>query len=348
MIGPDRAAPNDPLRFVAAFLEQEGAAVESSPHRLEALLPGGIARALGLGEEVALSDDQGEGAEDELITYGSPALERILAVIREGGSVCRLRAQASVPRPRDLESMARGAYRFHTRTRVLFQDPVPSASSYLLVHFSLVARSEDSHEALILAIVNETTGAPVPSLEAVLTGPEALLADDRTQGEDPLPFPETLRTIEKEAVRLAERSLASFRNTMMRRRARDLERLFTYYASLAGEGQGRGSGRPPRGTAAEDRIRAIQEELDRKANGLDVQYGIRARLRPAAVSRVTIPSLRAEYRLQWRREERTIPVVWNPLLSEFEPLACDVCRAGGMEIVVPEDLRMLCKSCAAA
>jgi len=148
----------------------------------------------------------------------------------------------------------------------------------------------------------------------------------------------------REAERTARERLRPFVATMERRRARDAERLYTYFTSLAGELAG--GGRRDRSAAITgERLAAIRREYERKVLDLGHRYRLRARLAPLAVARVMIPVLRGTYLFQWRTAERHVAVVWDPVLSALEPIACDSCGAGEWMLTVGTDLAMRCGPC---
>ena len=344
------AAPEvDPFDFAIELLEMEGAAVEVVGNRADAILPAGTARDLGWNDLVRLTrrtDEPEPGA--HAVGFGSAALERLIERTREAGSVLCLRTEVSSPGARDLASEARRHLRFETKGPVAFGATARSAVSYLRVHYSLAAASEDTREALFAVVINETTLAPVTHLSARL---DALGGDVRPGGLNPgvgaRAAAEILEAAHREARRSALEQLGPFLQAMDRRRHRAAERLREYYESLAAEAAAAKGRRhqPTSQEAAADRLGAIRTEYERKLRDLDLRYAVRVRLRPAAVERLTVPSLTAPCILRWKRTERQLIVVWNAVLHEIEPLACDACGAATQVMHVGENLRVLCSGC---
>lgn len=344
----DAALEIDPFLFAIELLEMEGAAVEAVGTRAEVLLPTEIARALGwedLTRLVASLDETEPGV--RAVGYGSAELERLIEMARETGSVLCLRADVPSPGQRDLTAESQRRLRFDTRGPVTFGASTRSSTSYLRIHYALAAASEDTREVFFAVVINETTLAPVPHLSGKL---DALGRDLRPGGLSPgvgsRPLAEVFEAAHREASRLALEHLGPFLASMERRRLRDSDRLRQYYEALSAEvSETRGRGRRLAPEAAADRLAAIRAEFERKLRDLDLRYAVRVRLRPSAVERITVPSLTAPCTLRWKRAERQFAVVWNPVLHEIEPLACDACGAGSQSLHVGEDLRTRCPGC---
>lgn len=338
-----------PLEFAAAVLAVEGAVVEERAGGLEALLPDPLATALGWEPEVTLVGQPGPAAKGvHSVGYGTQDLEQVLAVAKGYSDVSRVWCEIPSPNARDLGREARTRFRFETKVRIHFQETTGPVHTYSLLHFGLSALSEESHEEIMAVAVDEPTLAPVRGLADAIESLGARLVP-ASQGEatsEPGGYQRILAAGCREAEREARRRLASFVATMERRRARDAERLYTYFESLAQELGTRG--RRERSPAAiEERLATIRREYERKVLDLGHRYRLRAHLRPLAVVRASMPVLRGIYQLQWRTAERRLAVVWNPILSELEPLACDACGAGEWTFAVGTDLSILCAACQA-
>ena len=347
-MSPDAAPELAPIRFAFELLEMEGAVVDATGAQADVLLPPELARALGwddLSRLVPSLDDGRPGSRP--VAYGSAELERLIDLACTTGSVLCLRAESSSPAQRDLTAEARRRLTFDTKGPVSFGATVRAAVSYLRVHYSFAAASEDTREGLLAVVINESTLAPVPLMSAAL---DAVQADVKPGGLDPgtgaRPLAEVLEAAHREAGRSAVAQLQAFLGSMERRRRRDAERLHQYYGSLAAEAaEARGGRRRHAADAVADRLAAIGAEFERKLRDLELRYAVRVRLRPAAVERVTVPALMVACTLRWKRAERRFEVVWNPLLHVIEPLACDSCGAGGHSLQVTENLQIRCAAC---
>lgn len=338
----------DPLLFAAEVLDLEGALVEVGDGGLDALLPPDLARALGWGEEVRLAPRVGDGEPgSRAIGYGAKALEELIDRVRERGAVHGLRWDGPPAARRDVAAAARQRFRFRTNGPIAFASTTPPTMSYLTVHYAVRTLSEESHEMLVAVSINEATLAPVPGLAERVT---ALRPPPKSGGREAAagarPLAQVLDAAGREATRVAVERARLFLAAMERRRGRDHERLHAYYESLAREAANpRGRGRHPGRATVDDRLESIHAEYERKVRELEHRYALRVRLRPAAVERLTLQVWQSNCHLRWRRAERALPVVWNPVLHDLEPLACDRCGAGAWAVTVGEDLAVRCRQC---
>ncbi|MCK4304716.1 MAG: hypothetical protein KAY24_10805, partial [Candidatus Eisenbacteria sp.] len=277
-------------------------------------------------------------------------LEQLLDLLRSDCSVVRVHGNMPWPHSRNLASEANRIFRFHTKVRMTYRGTQPSHASYLLVYYALNAASEDTYEGLVASMVNWSTLSPTPELIKHVA--DARLFSFREKGGETArghSLADACRAVHAEASRRAARQLGQFVNRLERRSKRDAERLYSYYEALAQEERRRKGRRRASGAArTEERLRAIRNEYERKIRDLDMRYALRIRIRPAAAVQVEMPVLRGTYHLQWRRAERMLPVTWNLLLHRFEPIACDGCGEGVLEMVLDEQLHILCSECAAA
>jgi hypothetical protein len=339
----------DPLRFAADLLDQSGAVVEADDARVDALLPADLAERLGWDEQTRLVLQGSQGnTEERPIGYGTADLEQLLDLAREDGSVVCFRSEIQAPAGRDLAADVRRCFRFHAKGPIAVGASIRSFASYLHLHYAYAAVSEESHDGLIHFAVNEATLTPLPA-DAVSAGDRGarLRPGGRSAGPAAQPLLKIARAANREAGRRVLHQLKDFLRSMERRRKRDCDRLQAYYESLAQEATARkGRGRSPSQASAEERLATIRTEFDRKIRDLGVRYALRVQLRAVAAERITVPIVQASCRLRWKRADRTLPIVWNPILRDLEPLACDGCGIASRELLVNEKLDIHCLECA--
>ncbi len=345
----------EPLQYAARVLELHGAVVEAVPGAvsgagaLQALLPENLAARLDWEEEALLAMQATAAGGVRLIGYGSADLEKLLDLLRSDSSVIRLRGQLPWPHARTLAHEASTTLRFRTRARITYGETQASPASYLLAHYVMSAVSEESYEKLVTALVNQSTLAPVPALGPQVDDARLFAARPGGLAAGGHPWPALCAALHREASRGALIHLRPFVARLERRRARDAERLHEYYEGLAEElARRKGRGRQLSPARREEKLAAIRAEYERKIRDLDPRYALRAGLRPVAVAQVEMPVLRGAYHLRWRTAERTLPITWNPLLRSLEPIPCDDCGQGSLELTVDDRLRVRCDACAHA
>ncbi|MBD3336201.1 MAG: hypothetical protein GF355_11860 [Candidatus Eisenbacteria bacterium] len=345
----------DPLQFATRVLDLHGAVVEGETAAdaqgrevgaLHALLPSELAARLKWEEEARLAAQPAAGDGLRLIGYGTADLELLLDLMRGQCSAMRVRGEFPWPRSRSLVNEAQQAFRFRTRARVSLHETQPSHAGYLLVHYHVSAASEETFECLTPVMINQGTLAPVPELIARIKDNQAVVPRQSAAMTGGGSLEEVAQALQREASRGTERRLEQFRMRLDRRRNRDAQRLHGYYEALAQEVHRRKTrGRRLSNEEVEAKLESIRGEYRRKLRDLDIRYALRVSLKPAAVMQIDMPVLRATYGLRFRREERNLPITWNPLLGRLEAIACDDCGRGSFEIAVDDGLRARCPGC---
>lgn len=75
------------------------------------------------------------------------------------------------------------------------------------------------------------------------------------------------------------------------------------------------------------KIQALPDEAARKIEDLRQKYSIRLTVRPAGAVRLLVGVVQVMLTLQYRKLQRGISVLWNPVTRAFDPLVCEVCGA---------------------
>jgi len=94
------------------------------------------------------------------------------------------------------------------------------------------------------------------------------------------------------------------------------------------------------------KAKAVELELRRKLAELDERYACRLDLTPLALVRTDCPALAVRCHVLRRSAGRTIPVFWNALTKELEPLCCSRCGVSTFTLAFSDDtLAACCASC---
>ncbi len=81
----------------------------------------------------------------------------------------------------------------------------------------------------------------------------------------------------------------------------------------------------------------VNLELLRKLAELDERHEMEALLEPIALVRLEATVLAVELSVQRERAERVYHVYWNPLIRQFEPLACSARGHGTFSVAFTDD-----------
>jgi hypothetical protein len=205
--------------------------------------------------------------------------------------------------------------------------------------FRTALNSEDTWEDLVQFTLNAVSGA-----EVAMPEPQGL---NDTQPYTPAAgnAVDTLRQAHRRAAAHVEQRAASFVARLESRLARDRKRLRDYYNALLKETQ---YSRPSEHQEKlEDKRRAVELELRRKAAELEERYVLRATLAPLALIRLELPVLAVQCEVFRKQARKLHTLYWNPVLTALEPLCCSVCGASSFAITFTDDeVLPLCPACA--
>ena len=343
----------DVAAFTTQVLEHWGALVEAKGSVIEALLPEEVATRLQVREEVrfrfAVADGNGteEATEAQLVTYGSPVLEKILAGLATQGKGAAVALQGLylkqvAPGP-EVEQMFQP---LNARGKCVGVET--TVVPYGIFNFRYTAVSDEKTEGIVAVAVNSRSLAEVASVAHRWREAEW---HERSVLEvlSTIPHPVLLlyRRASGVAQRQISRVLRDFHQSRERRLERDVQRLDEYYLGIAKEIRGRLHKKGLVGEEAEReevKASAAERELGLKIHDLQDKYAVRVRVAYISVLWVLLPVLQATMSYQRRQAFREFPVFWNPLLKEWEAVACEGCGENTFAVSLCDDKQHL--SCA--
>ncbi len=336
------SVPADLCGFASRLLTQCGGLVEwDSPDEIgTAMVPKSMANLLHTQEEFSLSTKNEKGSLP--VSLGSEFLDQSELVLNT--FVPRL-GLFTLPalhlKGRNLQDAIDRQFSWQN-VRVRVGESAPSSTEYHLWSFFCTLKSEDVWESMLHVAVNTLTQAPVALPEL----PEIC----HLQPSDE-PFSATPDDTAGIAQILAQRRMLAlaheFTTRMETRRERDRKRLRDYYGALLNtDPPKRKNLTPPSPEQLADRNRVVQLELQRKLAELDDRYEMEGVITPVTMASLKLNNLAVEIIVQRRRNERQYQIFWNPLIKQFEPLACSRCGDGIYSLAfTDEDVAPLCTTC---
>lgn len=330
-------APGD---YVARALVLEGALVEAVPAGFEAILPEPLAHELGVPESIHLA--QAAGDEGVPCGLGTPLLERLVAAARARVPIASARI-GGAPRLGHARSLAERLVLRNGVASVV--DATASEGVYLEAWFAWSAEADDRFEGVVHVVVDPMTGGEPDAgfcraLELELLEPwpserasERIVADDGAHW------------LGRRVPAIIEPRLASIRDGIERRHARDHRRIEGYFADLAREA-GSTRRRIERDALAA-KIEHLANERDGKLAELRERYALRVDWRLATARWVLAPRATVRLRLRRRKAERDLALHLPPFAAALDRPACDGC-GGPLDAlaVCDERLHGLCERCA--
>ncbi len=150
---------------------------------------------------------------------------------------------------------------------------------------------------------------------------------------------------------LAEEKLIDFIKSMRRRLRRDVKNTREYYEALRKEMEASFSHHNLSEAQRDERIAKIEDlprEMARKIEDLQQKYKIQVRLRGCAALRFLVNVVHIMVEIRFRKQTRTIPLIWNPISRRLDPLVCERCCETTRSVHPREEdsrIRLLCPSC---
>jgi hypothetical protein len=336
------------LEFARGLFEAHGCLAEAEPGgSLEVVLAPGVSAALGLPEMCRLGATSAGPAEGVLpLSVASETFERLGRLVEESG---RSVQGWTGPLYLKKEGLARqAAERFAGgNAAVRVGDPLEGTVSWLRGTYRWTAISEEKREGIVDLVLDERTGLESGGMlerwETLPRSGGAPLSCER------LPAERLLAILRRAVERKVREEIRPFAASLKRRLERDVRRAREYYDDIAWEIRRRSRRRSLAGedlAKEEERIRATEAELERKLSSLAARYGVKVRLSPIALERIVAPCTLVPMTILRKQKERKLFAVWNALLKELEPLACDSCGEAIWGFAAcTEAVHLLCGKC---
>jgi hypothetical protein len=315
--------------FVLAAVDQLGGAAERVAEGLYTILvpaqEGGEPEMSRLAfDPDALEDDP----EAEMVTLGSPTLERLLQRVADRGRV----AEAFLALP---AGSLRGA-RDRLARSFQFADaawaPAEGCPQWVPAGvFLFRARylSDSQEEELAEVALNLTDGRLLRRLEEAIEkhgmAPEPWEAWPTAEE---LPLSETWAVVRAELERRLVASLGRRRRALEGRLRRESGRAAGYYEEFIRELQEQSAALPaddPRRAALASKVRAVAAEREGRLAELAAKYRLEVEVALLSVLRLYLPRLVVSGRLTAKSQAADLPLVWDPVEQAWEPARCRRC-----------------------
>lgn len=331
--------------FTADLLSESGALVEPSDHGLEALLPAEAAKALEVPEHVKLSFSREE--EGIPIFFDSEIFKKMARLLSNRGRFSTVGLSGSPVRPEKLED--RLDEKVALRNAVFHVERKEQKRiSYLLAYFKYSARSDDRQEGIVGSIINEFNLSirrpPPEAFEFIATNAEESFGEAEQEDAD-----KVLKALARAQPEIVKEALKDFLLSLERRLNRDIRRVHDYYRTLMQEHR-QILEKKASTTEEEEKIRsridAIERELRGKTQDLIGKYSLNLQIEPISFIRVEAVTQIFWLLIKRRKEVRSFPLTYNPILRSLDGLPCEACfHPRGGYWVCDDRLHIVCKQC---
>lgn len=304
----------------------EGIAESAGEQALNVLLTENIALALNLPEDVTLTT-RSDIPNSFFVSYHSELLNKFAELLADRGLVTALGVKF------DGYLKTTGFEKLLLQTLIpqngliRFLDAKPEITRYIWCHVVYTAEADEKRMGLVSFIINELTGVTEVEIGDALFWESDRIPVDNQHSPPLLPVEELSGLIEKTADKLIKAELENWKCKLHRARARDEERLHTYYGTISSEIETKIESRRLMGESKDKelaRLDATNRELERKLADLKERYAlcVEASLHSAMV--LHLPTVHIQCTLQRKKAKRIVTAVWNPFTKIIEPLRCEL------------------------
>ncbi len=333
------------LAFAAKTLERCGAVVEVKSERLFALLTQELADRLELPEEAVLGDEEAP------LIYGSPLLDSLVELATRDVPVTYGQIEASYLKKAGFEQLI-GQDLIFSDGRVRISNRAEARGTYMCAVFHYVAMSDERKEGLVQVGIHEGSGAFIPGF--VEEWPElrpVFFEPGKIPPHFPVRLESALATAMKQAKTMAEEELADFLKSMERRLRRDVKSTREYYQALRKEMEenlAQAALTEQQQAERRAKIAELPAEMERKIADLEQKYQVAVSLTARAAIRLLVDVVQLFVELQYRKHQRTLRLIWNPVTRGLDPLVCESCRQTITRVHPLSDstsFKLLCHAC---
>ena len=318
----------DPILSTLAKLISlhEGIAESSGEQALNVLLTENIAKALNLPSEVTLTT-RADIPNSFFVTYHSELLNKFSELLADRGLVTALEVKFDgYLKTTGFEKLL--LQRLIPQNGLIrFLDAKPEITRYIWCHVAYTAEADEKRMGMVSFMVNELTGVTPVEIGDALFWESDRIPVDNANSTSAMPVEELSSLIEKQSAILIRAELENWQGKLRRARARDEERLHTYYGTISSEIGSKIESRRLMGESKDKelaRLDATNRELERKLADLKERYAlsVEASLHSAMV--IHLPTVHIQCTLQRKKAKRIVTAVWNPFTKIIEPLRCEL------------------------
>jgi hypothetical protein len=260
------------------------------------------------------------------VTYHSDLVQQFSALLGQRGAVSAISIQyEGYLKTTGFEKQLPQALRPQNGL-IRLLEAKPETTRYLWCHVAYTAEADEKRVGMVSFIINETTKVtPISLGDALFWKSDQLpIANPEAISERSLKI--ITPSIERTAAQQVKANLENWRMKLGRAKARDEERLKTYYGTMGQEIQNRMRSRRLEGEDKDRelaRFAATNQELDRKLADLQERYALKVEASLYSVLVIELPTVHLECELVRKQIKRTITAVWNPFTKVIEPLCCE-------------------------
>ena len=338
--------------FVTRFFSANDAVMEKREKGIHVLLPEETAAALDVGEEIFLAQDPDDPhlnneKECHAIQFQTPLLDGIVSMAGDAPPFLQAGLTFTYIKTQGFEKLINEQFTFY-KSKIKKISTADTITRYLILTCRYLAQSDEQKQGLIDFAVNLETMSLIPDMPKMMGNAEKQYAFEKISGFSHQKIRTIHSIVESLGPSAVEEELEPFKKSMNRRYKRDSASLDTYYKALEeemAESLERSGISEKVVREREAKIAMLPQELAAKKKDLLNKYTIKLNFSPAAALLVTTPCVRVSVTLISGRTTKTLPVIYNPVTKQMDPLVCTSCGTSTYAAGLTDTLDLCCPDC---
>ncbi len=317
---------SDPLLTTLSNLVSlyDGIAEDEDEHVMTVLLPEAIAKQLKLPESATIAT-QANIPDSLFVSYHSELVQQFSALLGQRGSVSAIAIQyEGYLKSTGFEKQMLQTLRPQNGLIRLLEAKT-ATTRYLWCHIAYTAEADEKRVGMVSFMINELTRVTPIEIGDALFWKSDQLPVENPEAISERSLHELTPLIERIAAQQVKVNLESWQMKLGRAKARDEERLNSYYGTMGKEIETRMRSRLGQDDKDRelDRLTATNQELGRKLTDLQERYALKVEASLYSVLVIELPTVHLECELVRKKIKRNITAVWNPFTKVIEPLCCE-------------------------
>lgn len=317
---------SDPLLATLSNLVSlyDGIAEDEDEHVMTVLLPEAIAQQLKLPESATIAT-QANIPDSLFVSYHSELVQQFSALLGQRGSVSAIAIQyEGYLKSTGFEKQMLQTLRPQNGLIRLLEAKT-ATTRYLWCHIAYTAEADEKRVGMVSFMINELTRVTPIEIGDALFWKSDQLSVENPEAISERSLHELTPLIERIADQQVKVNLENWQMKLGRAKARDEERLHSYYGTMGKEIENRMRSRLGQNDKDRElsRLTATNQELGRKLADLQERYALKVEASLYSVLVIELPTVHLECELVRKKIKRNITAVWNPFTKVIEPLRCE-------------------------
>ena len=340
--------------FVTKCLESVGALVEFPEYDYaEVLIPDEFVENFDGESYFGLSFDfdvSKRHEDSEFVTYGSYFLDKVIDLASQRGLACKRHIMDDNVEGRTLPQKIRGKIAFRN-CRVTFLANAPVIYHYILFNFKVSYISDEREDRIVKILVNlNSDHVDDNMLKAIGSAIFTDSSHTRYTVEQMCSIDDAYRIATKALEERIQSTIHELSGKIGLRLANEEKRIMEYYDQVDNELNFKRerlmeSEKKDGIKSIDDKLRLSEIERQRRLNEIEEKNALKVSAMLFNATLISHTKIRNRYMVKRGRVEQDVYVVWNPVLSDVDPLVCGICKEETLEVELCSNSHLGCTKC---